>query len=96
MHKNHRIDFAGWQPVDNRLQNTLDSNSFMPDSASGARWSHPMQATWAKSKHKEFTAPITEDKEESKGEKKEPDTSAIEESKEEAKSAPEIGKKRTF
>ena len=55
-----------------------------------------MQATWAKSKHKEFTAPIIEDKEESKGEKKQPDTSAIEESKDQAQSAPEIGKKRTF
>ena len=96
MHKNHRIDFHGWQPVDNRLLNTLDSNSYMPDSSTGGNTLHPMSTNWSKSKHKEYAAPLVDQVEETKGEVKPADNSAIEETKEEAKSAPEVGKKRTF
>ena len=96
MHKNHRIDFQGWQPVDNRLLNTLDSNSYMPEASTGARWAHLMSTSWSKSKHKEYTTPIADEEEETKGEKKPADTNMIEEKKEKAMNAPEVGQKRTF
>jgi len=55
-----------------------------------------MSTNWSKSKHKEYTAPIADEDEETKGEKKPVDTSVIEETKEEVKSETEVGKKRTF
>ena len=68
----------------------------MPDATTGARTLHPMSTNWSKSKHKEYAAPLVDQTEEAKGEMKVADNSAIEETKEEVKSASEVGKKRTF
>ena len=87
MHKNYKIDHAGWQPMEHDLvrRNDLESNSYLP--FSDQHWQHPMQSAWNNSVHKEQNGDAEESKLPAVALSKQ---QSVEESKE------EIGKKRTF